>query len=121
MPVELWTRLIVDIPLLGVLLLVLWKGGDKLEKLGDKFDKFGENFNKLATAVKGLSSRVDMIGKLTDARLELHEERTTKNGTIVTATMVRAPITHAPNNGALVPQRITQPSWPDTPTDADDE
>lgn len=107
MPVELWTRLVVDIPLLAVLLLVLWKGGEKVDKLGEKIDK-------MSTAVRGLSSRVELVGKLTDARLELHEERTTKNGTVVKAT-----VTHIPTNGVST-QHVTQPSWPDTPTDTDE-
>lgn len=96
MPPELWTKLVADAPILAVLLIVLWKGGDKLDKIGEKFDK-------MTMAVKGLSAKVELIGKLQDVRLDLHEERTTGKHSVVSASVVHGP------NGAVPPNT---PAWP---------
>lgn len=100
MPSELWTKLIADAPILGVLLIVLWRGGEKLDKVGEKFDK-------MTLAVKNLGAKVELIGRLQDVRLDLHEERTTGTGK------------HAAINGAIPATR--HPSWPDTAKPDDEE
>lgn len=105
MPPELWTKLIADAPILGVLLIVLWKGGDKLDKIGEKFDK-------MTMAVKGLSSKVELIGKLQDVRLDLHEERSTGKHSAISAT-----VSHGPN-GATPPS--SPPTWPAISPEEDD-
>jgi hypothetical protein len=112
MPADLLSKLIADAPILAVLLIVLFKGGDKLDKLGEKFDK-------MTLAVKGLSSKVEMIGKLTDARLELHEERTNGTGrhSAVPAAAAATVVTRGSANGAVPGPH---PSWPETPHDEDE-
>lgn len=95
MPTELWTKLAADAPILLILLLVLWRGDNK-------FDKLIERLDKLTLTMKGLTSKVEMIGRLQDARFDLHEERSTKH-----------PTNGAAPNGASP----RAPSWPDVKED----
>lgn len=114
---EMWVKLATDLPLLAVLLLVLWKGGQKLDKIGERIDK-------MTKVVSTLSSRIELLGKIQDMRLELHEERTNVVGGHVDVAVVAGRHVH-PGNGAAAPVPITpravRPSWPAVPTDVEDE
>jgi len=103
MPADLLLKLAADAPILLVLLLVLWKGGHKL-------DKFGERLDKVTMAVKNLTSRIDLLGKIQDIRLDLHEERTSHPGNGYVEVSARRS-----SNGAQAPaERPAQrPSWPE--------
>lgn len=100
MPVELWTKLIADAPLVALLFVVFWRGGEKIDKL--------------TATIKGLSSKVEMIGRLQDARLDLHEERTgPKHSTLKELA-----------NGAVPPSRngrALHHSWPETVVSDDED
>lgn len=117
MSAEMWVKLATDLPLLAVLLLVLWKGGQKLDKIGERLDK-------MTNVVKTLSSKIELIGKIQDMRLELHEERTNAVGGHVDAAVVVSRHAH-PGNGAVPPAPMTprgaRPSWLDVPADPEDE
>ena len=106
-------KLAADAPILLVLLLVLWKGGQKLDKIGERLDR-------MTLAVKNLSSKIELVGKIQDMRLELHEERTASPaGNIVDVSAVVA--ARRPNNGAMpISTQITRPSWPAV-ADSEDE
>lgn len=107
---ELLTKLIADAPILAVLLLVLWRGGEKLDKLGEKIDK-------VTNAVKNLGAKVELIGKLQDVRLDLHEERTTGSHAAVTASAASTILRG--QNGTNAP-RLPHPSWPGPTSDEDE-
>jgi hypothetical protein len=107
MPPDLWIKLAADAPILCVLLLVLWRGGQKLDTLGDRIDK-------MTSAVRSMCSKIELVGKLQDMRLELHEERTTGAGVVDVAAVVAH---RRSGNGAATPPtgipRVSRPSWPE--------
>lgn len=105
MPIELWTRLIADAPILGVLLIVLWRGGEKLDKLGEKLDK-------LTGTVKNLGAKVEMVGKIQDVRLDLHEERVETGGHTTVSNGAAAAVRHANGSAPGSAKRHPHPSWP---------
>lgn len=115
MPPDLWIKLAADAPILCVLLLVLWKGGQKLDSLGERLDK-------MTNAVKAMSSKIELVGKIQDMRLELHEERTIGPGMVDAVAVVGH---RRPSNGAVPPSgipRIVRPSWPEgSAPDSEDE
>jgi hypothetical protein len=116
MPPDLWIKLAADAPILCVLLLVLWRGGQKLDALGDRLDK-------MTNAVKSMSSKIELVGKIQDMRLELHEERTAGPGVVD----VSAVVGHRRSNGSVATPptgipRVARPSWPEgSATDVEEE
>lgn len=117
MSAELIAKIIMDAPLLGVLLLVLWKGGDKADSLGKKMDKQTDATNKQTLAINSLAAKVELIGKIQDVRLELHEERTGKHQAV---TSKGATTVLTANGAAPSTRRPPHPSWPDD-HDSEDE
>lgn len=107
MPAELWTKLIADAPILAVLIIVLWKGGEKLDKL--------------TLAVKTLSGKVELIGRIQDMRFDLHEERTAATGKHPAMTSNGAGVAVRQANGIPPSRRPPHPSWPEPPSGDDDE
>lgn len=107
MPSELLLKIAADAPILCVLLLVLWKGGQKLDALGERIDK-------MTNAVKSMSSKIELVGKIQDMRLELHEERTGAPGIVDVSAVVGH---RRSGNGAAPPSagipRGGRPSWPE--------
>lgn len=106
MPAELWTKLIADAPILAVLIIVLWKGGEKLDKL--------------TLAVKTLSGKVELIGRIQDMRFDLHEERTSATGKYAAIAPNGAGRTQT-NGTPPAQQRVAHPSWPEPPSTDEDE
>lgn len=120
MPIEIWSKLITDLPILFVLILVLVKGGEKFDKFGEKFDKLGEKVDKLTSSMRSLGGKVELIGKVQDVRLDLHEERITETGKHqAVTTSVAAAAIHM-NGAAPTTRRPPHASWPDTKIDEDE-